>query len=195
MKQIGKKHKFTRRIFTSDLFLKDIGYLFYMSPRIICALRDKQITRAFVEKIMTVVTAVNGCTYCSWFHAKQAVASGMTEEEVKNIFNLQFHADASEFEMVALLYAQHFAETNRQADDEMTEKLFDHYGENTAKHIILFIRMIFFGNLTGNTWDAVLSRLKGIPAQHSNIIFEFIFFLLSFWFMIPAILITRGRKE
>lgn len=188
-------YTFSRRIFTAGIFLKDIGFLIYNLPRIICSLRDEKINRAFIEKIMSVVSAVNGCTYCTWFHAKLAVASGIGEEEIKNMLNLQFHADASEFEIMALLYAQHFAETNRQPDNEMTKKLFDYYGDKTAKNIILFIRMIFFGNLIGNTWDAVLSRLKGNSAKESNIIFEFIFFLLTFWFMVPAIYLSKEKKK
>ena len=153
----------------------------------------KKLNRAFIEKIMTVTTAVNECTYCSWFHAKQAVASGVSEEEVKNMLNLQFQADANDFESTALLYAQHYAETNRSPDEEMTKKLFDFYGEKSAKQIILFIRMIFFGNLFGNTWDAVLSRWKGKPAENSNVIFEIIFFILSAWFMYPTMLLSERK--
>ena len=37
------------------------------------------------------------------------------------MLNLQFAADASDFEVVALLYAQHYAETNRNQDKEMTK--------------------------------------------------------------------------
>jgi len=46
----------------------------------------------------------------------------------------------------------------------------------TAKHIILVIRMISFGNLCGNTWEAVISRLKGDPVPSSNILFSVYFF-------------------
>ncbi len=84
------------------------------------------------------------------------------------MLNVQFQADASDFEVMALLYTQHFAETSRKPDDEMTAKLFDFYGEKTAKHIILFIRIIFFGNLLGNTWDVVLSSFKVNPAENSS---------------------------
>jgi hypothetical protein len=45
----------------------------------------------------------------------------------------------------------------------MKRKLFDYYGGNMARHIII-IRLIFFGNY-GNTWDAVISRFKGKPAK------------------------------
>jgi AhpD family alkylhydroperoxidase len=186
---------FDKKIFTAKLFFSDLGFLFWNFPKIIGAMRDQKMTRTFVEKIMTVTSAVNGCIYCSWFHAKQAVSSGISEEEVKNMMELQFHADAKEYEIMALLYAQHFAETNRQPDSEMTKKLFDYYGDKTAKNIILVIRIISFGNLYGNTWDAVISRLKGKPAPNSNILFELFYFLMNFLIMIPAMLTIKRDKE
>ena len=97
--------RFDRKIFTFSLLLKDLGFLLYKFPKIIGALRNKKINKAYMEKIMTVVTAVNGCTYCTWFHAKQAVSSGISEDEVKNMLKLQFDADATDFEMLGLLYA------------------------------------------------------------------------------------------
>ena len=193
---INRGKGFDKKIFTARLFFGDIGFLLWNTPKIIGASGDKKISKAFVEKIMTVTTAVNGCVYCSWFHAKQAVNSGISEEEVKNMMDLQFQADAGEYELMALLYAQHFAETDRKPDPEMTKKLFDFYGEKTAMHIILFIRMIFFGNLYGNTWDAVLSRFRGRPAKNSNIVFEFFFFLVNFLVMFPFMwLVKRGKKK
>lgn len=189
------KHEFDRRIFTPSLFIKDVWYLIYNVPNIIAALRNKEITKAFMEKIMTVVTAVNGCTFCSWFHAKQAVSSGISEDEVKNMLNLQFHAEASHFEMMGLLYAQHYAETNRNPDEEMTQKLYDFYGEHTAKHIQLIIRVISFGNLEGNTFDAFLSRLKGNKAKDSNVIFEAIFFLIHAPILLPLLPFTKKYRK
>jgi len=85
-----------------------------------------------------------------------------------------------------------YAETNRNPDKEMTKKLFDFYGEKTAKHIILMIRMIFFGNLSGNTFDAFLSRLKGKKAKNSNVVFEILFFIVNVPFMLPLILVERS---
>ena len=186
---------FDRKIFTFPLLITDTAYLLYKFPVIVSALRNKQISKAFMEKIMTVVTAVNGCSYCTWFHAKQAVSTGISEEEVKNMLNLQFNADASDFEMLGLLYAQHYAETNRKPDFEMTEKLFQYYGQRTAKHIMIIIRMIFFGNLQGNTFDAFLSRLKGNKAQNSNVIFESIFFIINAPLMLPLLPFTKKYRN
>ena len=195
MKNTRIEKGFNKKIFTAKLFFSDLGFLIWNFPGIIAAMRNQKMTRTFIEKIMTVTSAVNGCIYCSWFHAKQAVNIGISEEEVKNMMELQFHADADEYELMALLYAQHFAETNRKPDLEMTEKLFDYYGDKTARHIMLVIRMISFGNLYGNTWDAVISRLKGNPAPGSNILFEIFYFLLNFLIMIPAMLTIKKDKK
>lgn len=187
---------FEKRIFTPGLFLNDVGFLLTRGPSIIGAARDESISRTFVAKIMTVTTAVNECTYCACYHAKAAVASGIGAEEVKSLLDLQFQATASDFEIMALLYAQHYAETNRQSETHRTARLFDTYGQRTAKHIMLVVRMISFGNLLGNTWDAVLSRFKGRPAPESNVAFELAFVLVTFWFMFPAMWLMKsdGKK-
>jgi len=187
--------KFDKKIYTPDLLFNDISFLLINFPTIIAALRNKQISKAFMEKIMTVVTAVNGCRYCEWFHAKQAVASGISEEEVKNMLNLQFKADASDFELFGLLYAQHYAETDRNPDKDMTAKLFEFYDNKTANHIFLIIRMIFFGNLSGNTFDAFLSRLKGNKAKNSNVVFEFFFFLINAPILLPMLPFTKRYRN
>lgn len=174
---------FTRRIYTLPLFRKDLGFFIRNFSEIRKTMR--QMDKSFVEKIMTVVTAVNGCPYCAWFHARQAVTSGISPEEVQNLLDLQFHADATEDEIPALLYAQNYAETNRRPDPEITAMLMEHYGSDKARQIQIVIRMIFFGNLSGNTFDAFLSRLKGVKAEGSNPLFEFFFFLFTAPFMLP----------
>ena len=68
----------------------------------------------------------------------------------------------------------------------MTARLFDTYGTRTATDIVMVIRMISFGNRFGNTWDAVLSRFQGRPVPGGNVAFELAFFLLTCWFMFPA---------
>lgn len=189
------KNKFIKNIFTFRKLIGDIAFLTLHIPQIIGAFRDKEIDKAFTERIMFVITAVNGCVYCAWFHAKRAVASGMSEEEVKDLLDLQFKAQASDYEIMALLYAQHYAETNREPDPEMTEKFNEYYGEKTANHIFMIIRMIYFGNLLGNTWDAIISRFEGNPVENSSVIFEFFFFSATFLFMVSTMFQMKERKE
>lgn len=186
---------FTKKIYTSKLFFGDIKFLLSHFSQIRKARKNPEISKAFIEKIMTVTTAVNGCRYCTWFHAKQAVLSGISKEEVKNMLNLQFQADANEFEIPGLLYAQHYAETDRKPEKEMTEKFYEFYGKTTADDIYLYMRMIFFGNLSGNTWDAVLSRLKGKPAEGSNWLFEIFFFIFNFPAMLPIMIAMKNDEK
>lgn len=190
----SKQLVFDRKIFTVGTLFKDLGFLIGHAPKMVRMMRSDAISHQFMEKIMTVVTAVNGCSFCTWFHAKQAVASGISEAELQNMFNLQFQADASEDELTALLYAQHYAETNRHPDPEMTEKLVSDYGEEKAEQVMLVIRMIFFGNLAGNTFDAFLSRFKGYKVPNSSLIFEFFFFIFSAPFLAPVISKTKAYR-
>lgn len=62
---------------------------------------------------------------------------------------------------------------------------------NTRQTFNKKIRLIFFGNLYGNTWDAVLSRFKGTPAKNSSALFELAFFLLNSPIMFPTMLLMR----
>lgn len=157
-------------------------------------MHDARLSRAFIEKIMLVVTTINGCPYCAWFHAKNAISSGISSQELKDILDLQFDTSADPFEVPALLYAQHCAETNRQPDPEMDQRLVDFYGEQTAGHIRQVIQMIFFGNLAGNTFDAFISRLKGHKAPNSNALFEAVFFVVSAPILLPLMPVIRGSQ-
>ena len=188
-------HGFTKRIFTASLFFSDLGFLLWNLPKIIAVFSKKQDPKQLIEKILIVTDAVNGCIYCSWLDAKLAVKSGISEEEIKNILKLEFRTDASESELNALLFAQHFAETNRNPDPEMTNKLFEFYGEKTAKNIILAIRAVTFGNLYFNTWGAIISRFKGNPAPNSNVIFEMVYFLLNFMIITPFVILRKLDKK
>ena len=111
------------------------------------------------------------------------------------MLNLQFHTDASDFEIIGLLYAQHYAETDRKPDTEMKQNLVDFYGNKTANHIILIIRMIYFGNLSGNTFDAFLNRFKGKKAANSNVIFEFFFFIFNVPFLLPLMPFVKKYRK
>jgi len=59
---------------------------------------------------MLAVTRVNGCRYCSWFHTRVAIKEGISKTEIHSLLGGKFE-DADEDEMLALIYAQHYADT------------------------------------------------------------------------------------
>ncbi len=122
-------------------------------------MRGKTIDPAFRERLMLTVTEVNGCRYCSYAHAQQALAKGVSQEEIESLGKGMFNGSPAE-EMPALLYAQHWAETNGQPDPEARERMVEQYGANTTDKVELALRMIRIGNLWGNTMDYILYRLS-----------------------------------
>jgi AhpD family alkylhydroperoxidase len=180
---------FKKRSYTFRGFLRDFTRLIAKSFKIRDAMKSERINPQFRERIMLAVTAVNECKYCEWGHTKTALKHGCTEEEINEIMVHDF-ASCNQEELIALAFAQHYAETGGLPSDELKEKLLDFYGKEKSQDILLFIQMITMGNLLGNTLDAFESRRKGIPPEKGTFFFEFIVYALGF----PFIRIFK-RKE
>ena len=108
---------------------------------------------------MLAVTSVEGCRYCSYLHTKLALKDGISQEEIGKLLSGDVEG-CTEEEAVAILYAQHWAESNARPDPEVAQKLQEIYGSEEAEAIHLMLRMIRLGNLLGNTWDYLLYRLS-----------------------------------
>jgi AhpD family alkylhydroperoxidase len=117
------------------------------------------ISPAFRERLMLAVIAVEGCRYCSYFHAKQALKSGVTPEEITRLLSGDID-NCPEEEAVAVIYAQHWAESDAHPDHEAVSKLQRTYGVEKEEAIHLMLRMIRLGNLLGNSWDYLLYRMS-----------------------------------
>ena len=108
---------------------------------------------------MLAVTAVNGCRYCSYFHAKQALKSGITAKEISQLLSGDV-TDCPEDEAVAVIYAQHWAESDAHPDPGAVQRLQQVYGFEKTEAIHLMLRMIRMGNLLGNSWDYLMYRIS-----------------------------------
>lgn len=114
----------------------------------------------FRERLMMVVTEVNGCRYCRAFHAKESLKSGISHEELKKLLDGMIPEDTPEEEYAALVYARHWAENDAQPDEKAVQQLIDEYGQEKANAIQIVLRMIRMGNLSGNLLDYILFRLS-----------------------------------
>jgi AhpD family alkylhydroperoxidase len=179
----GQHTPFSKRIYTYATFKADTQRIFDHFDGIRQAAHDGRVPKTFAEKIMLVVTRVNGCRYCNYGHSRAALAAGVSEAELQDLLALEFQAFPI-YEVMALNFAQHYAEANGQADPEAWQRVVMYYGEATAQDILACIRMITYGNLLGNTFDALLSRMKGNPAKGSNLGSELSVLLGVIW--LPA---------
>lgn len=153
-------NKFNRRIYRSwSQFWRDFRYPFQHRDKIKLAMRGELVSFAFRERLMLAVTAVNGCRYCSYFHAKEAVKAGLPEAELQKLL-AGVVDDAPAEELPALLYAQHWAESDANPDPETRQRLVEIYGAERTEAIEMVLRMIRIGNLLGNQWDYYLYRLS-----------------------------------
>jgi AhpD family alkylhydroperoxidase len=159
---------FAKRIYNLPAFREDVRQVFAHINDLREASRGKRISKAFAEKIMLAVTRVNDCRYCAYGHMRAALAMGVPEAELQKIMIGEL-GGFPEREAVALTFAQHYAESCCQPDPAAWQRLVDYYGIETAQDIQAYLRMITFGNLFGNTFDALLSRLTGKPASGSSV--------------------------
>jgi len=183
---------FRKRIFSPASFYASINEIFAHIEDLRKAARGGRVSKAFAEKIMLVVSQVNGCRYCNYGHTKAALAAGISEQEIRQLMNGEWD-HFPENEVVALTFAQHYAESGAKPDLQAWQRLVDHYGEQAAEDILAYLRMITFGNLFGNTFDAFLSRLCGKPAQQSKLTGE-LCVLLSGLTVVPAGMVIRFAR-
>ncbi|HET59233.1 MAG TPA: carboxymuconolactone decarboxylase family protein [Chloroflexi bacterium] len=154
------KKKFLKRRYPSlRSALADFKFMRAHRADIRDAMRNSDVDEAFRERLMLAVTQVNGCRYCSYFHAREALRVGISSVELAAVSSFDF-ADSPPEQQPALLYAQHWAESDTHPDNEIREHMLTLYGEETLKAIEMVLRMIRMGNLMGNTFDYVLFKIS-----------------------------------
>ncbi len=105
------KTKFDKRVHNIKTQNEDIKKFFAHSDAFVETMTNPIISKAFSESVSLAVTQVNGCKFCSYYHAKNALKAGMTEDEVEFLLSGGFD-NAPKEQLEALLFAQHYAETN-----------------------------------------------------------------------------------
>jgi len=149
-----------RRIYHSlSDFINDVSSVMKQRKEIKSVMNDGLISDAFRERLMLTVTEVNGCRYCQYAHAKMALEAGLSQAEIDTLSTGTFHPCPDE-EVPALLYAQHWAETDGSPDEDTRQHVLEIYGGEKVHAMELVMRMIRMGNLSGNTWDYILYKVS-----------------------------------
>jgi AhpD family alkylhydroperoxidase len=117
------------------------------------------VSPAYRERLMLAVTAVNGCRYCSFAHSREALRAGIDRNELSSLLSGEL-SEAPAEQIPALVYAQHWAETNGRPDPVASQGLREEYGSGTARDIELALRVFRARNLTGNTFDYLLFKIS-----------------------------------
>lgn len=153
-------NSFTRRTYT-DLgqFFSDLFFPLVKSRELKALQKKGEISPAFRERLMLAVTGVNQCRYCTRVHTREALKSGVNHAEIDKLLTSDFK-DCPAEEVPAILYAEHWAESNAHPDPDALAKLREIYGEGKSADIHLILRMIRAGNLQGNSLDYFLYKIS-----------------------------------
>ncbi|MFA9391158.1 MAG: carboxymuconolactone decarboxylase family protein [Prolixibacteraceae bacterium] len=156
------------RIFTTSTFYKHLKISFANFSDLRKSRKTGNVNKAFSEKIMLAVTQVNGCRYCNYMHTKNAIDAGTSEAEINAMLNGELGKIGND-ESLALMFAQHYADTDGTPDMETYENFVQHYGKQKAADILSNIRVIMAANIHGIALDALQSRLKGKKMKDSKL--------------------------
>jgi AhpD family alkylhydroperoxidase len=154
------KKPFKRRLYPSlGDFAADLRATMGRPRQMRAVMRGDSLEPAFRERLMLAVTAVNGCRYCSYYHARQALVVGIAPEEAEALAAGVIDSCPPE-QLPAVLYAQHWAESDGRPDPAARSRMVELYGAQTTEAIELVLHTIRIGNMAGNTFDYVIYRLS-----------------------------------
>lgn len=186
---------FKKRVFTPLEFFKRIGLATIHLPFLIRGYFLPTTSRQLREKIMLAVTSVNDCRYCSWAHTHLALNNGVDLEEINQILSHGGYKATSDKDAAAILFAQHYADTNGAVEPDSIQTLKAHFSTSQILEIKSYIHAIYIGNLSGNTFDALLARFKGDKVEGSSLWFEVLCSLITSPVLALILLKARGDKK
>jgi len=187
------ENKFMKRLYKPKDFYRMLEDLLSSAGASNRLCKKDRISKKFMERIMLAVTEVNGCRYCSYFHAQVSLKAGLNNEEIKRTLDGDFK-DAPQEELAALYFAQHYAESAGKPKLEAVQCMKDSYGEKKTQAILANIRAIMIGNAWGNSFDAIRMRIFGTPSKDLTF-FDELGVLFGPFFMLPFLFIGRIFKR
>lgn len=190
---MARQSQLKAKIFSTSTFYKHLKIALSNFSDLRKSRKTGNVSKVFSEKIMLAVTQVNGCRYCNYLHTKNAINAGTSEEEISTMLNGEF-GDIGNDESLALMFAQHYADSDGVPDLETYEHFVQHYGMQKATDILANIRVIMAGNIHGIALDALLRRLKGEKMKGSKLSNELGIFL-GIIVMIPIAVIQIGIEN
>ena len=185
--------RFRKRTFSMPLYARNLADLMAASPVLARALIRPRISRALREQVMLAVTSVNDCRYCNWGHTALALRNGVDLTALRQTLDGGSLGPDSTPGDVAVLYAQHVASQQGDADPAAKRALAAAWSPDERAEIRAYITAITFGNLVGSSADAWLARLRRVPVEGGHPAGEAIAALAGFPALLAAWAWSRMR--
>jgi AhpD family alkylhydroperoxidase len=185
---------YRKRTMTAREFAGSIHELAPQARMIYRIWGKQELDPGFREELMLAVAKLNDCRYCTWGHHEWAYLSGVPEEELAQIENM----DPEGFDRrkwVAISYVRALVSANYgPVSPQLSRELKQHYSPQEIKEIELVARVMDIANRGANTWDAMLSRINGNPANDSHLLDEIVMSGV-FWSAAPLVVLLLARES
>ena len=184
---------YRKRTMTAREFAGSIHQLAPQARMIYRIWGQQALDPGFREELMLAVAKLNDCRYCTWGHHEWAYLSGVPQDELAHIENM----DPKGFDRgkwVAISYVRALVSANyAEVSPQLLAELKEHYSDLEIEEIALVARVMDIANRGANTWDAMLSRMKGNPANDSRLLDELIMSGV-FWSAAPVVILLLARE-
>lgn len=154
----------------------------------------KRLPKKFRSNIMIAVTNVNGCRACSYFHSSELLKAGASEEELKQVLAGAYENLETD-EMLALVFAEHYADTFGDYESEAFDKLSNNYGLNRTNAVMASIKAIMFGNIFGISLGHMWDRIRFKKVKNSKFFTDLYIILFTMPLMLIFLIIQLFRKK
>jgi AhpD family alkylhydroperoxidase len=139
-------------------FFPDLFFMLRNTTRLTRVYRGG-LPPALRERLMVAAAAVYGCRFCSWLHTREALRIGVDKEELARLVDGVMEGCPEEYS-IAVLYAQHWAESNAHPAPETVHRLEETYGREKAKLVNVVLRPIRLVLFVEGLWSSFLYRIS-----------------------------------
>jgi len=188
---------FRKKTYRLGELIRDLAALVPRLPVILSVWVRKRMDPLFREEIMVAVARTNECRFCHFVHGQWALAEGAGQAGRQGIGE-ESGRDEDPARGLALAYAQALASCDFGAvPADLERQVRELFSEGRRREIETVARVMTVANLSANTFDALLSRKKGIPSGHSRLVDELVIgagFLLVYPVMIGVLAVLQRRS-
>ena len=185
---------YRKRTMTAREFARTVRTLAPQASMIYRIWGKQDLDPGFREELMLAVAKLNDCRYCTWGHHEWAYLSGVPEEELARLENMEPEG-FERGKWVAISYVRAIVSANfGQVSQELRDEMAEHYSPKEIREIELVAQVMDIANRGANTWDSMLSRIKGKPANDSRLMDEIVMSGV-FWSAAPVVVLFLARES
>ncbi|MBF6357706.1 carboxymuconolactone decarboxylase family protein [Nocardia higoensis] len=163
---------FRKRTYTLPQLSREVVQVARRGPDAGRAWRPERIDPLLREQVMFAVAMVNDCKFCAYVHNGAAIAAGADRDALAELVGLD-PATTTDDRLIAVVWGQsRAAAALGPADARLEHELRQHYTPQQVRDLDTIVRVMTVMNVSGNTAEALIRRLRGQAVPGSRVLDE-----------------------